>query len=169
MAPPKGNQFWKQRSSHGRRPIFASPDDLWNAACEYFEWVDANPLYEDKVTSYQGVNSHEPLMKMRAMTLGAMCLFIDINHSTWCEYCKKDGFSEVTARIDAIIRAQKFEGAAAELLNANIIARDLGLADKQETTAEIDVNNKMDDMQLARAIAFALNRADRKANKDNET
>ena len=31
-----------------------------------------------------------------------------------------------------IIKTQKFEGAAAELLNANIIARDLGLADKKE-------------------------------------
>ena len=29
---------------------------------------------------------------------------------------------------------QKFAGAAADLLNANIIARDLGLADKQDLT-----------------------------------
>ena len=32
----------------------------------------------------------------------------------------------------AVIRTQKFEGASAGLLNANIIARDLGLSDKTE-------------------------------------
>ena len=31
-----------------------------------------------------------------------------------------------------IIRTQKFTGAAAYMLNANIIARDLGLANKEE-------------------------------------
>ena len=36
MAAPLGNQFWKARSSHGRNPIFVSPDDLWTAASEYF-------------------------------------------------------------------------------------------------------------------------------------
>ena len=34
--------------------------------------------------------------------------------------------------IEKIIYRQKFEGAAAGLLNANIIARDLGLRDKQD-------------------------------------
>ena len=36
--------------------------------------------------------------------------------------------------MDEIIRTQKFEGASADLLNPNIIARDLGLADKSELT-----------------------------------
>jgi hypothetical protein len=35
---------------------------------------------------------------------------------------------------DAIFR-QKFEGASADLLNANIIARDLGLADKKDLSS----------------------------------
>lgn len=132
MAAPLGNQFWKARSSHGRNPIFGSPDDLWNAACEYFEWVDANPLYEDKVTSFQGVNTHEPIAKMRAMTVEGLCLFLDISKQAYGEYRLRNGFGDVTSRIDAVIRSQKFAGAAADLLNANIIARDLGLADKSE-------------------------------------
>ncbi|WP_290688531.1 terminase small subunit [Haematobacter sp. UBA3484] len=40
--------------------------------------------------------------------------------------------SEVITRVEQIIRTQKFEGAAADLLNPNIIARELGLADKTE-------------------------------------
>lgn len=134
MAAPLGNQFWKARSSHGRNPIFGSPDDLWNAACEYFEWVEANPLYEDKIVSYQGVTTHEPVAKMRAMTAAGLCLFLDISRQSWDEYRKRQDFLAVTSRIEDVIRSQKFAGAAADLLNANIIARDLGLADKSEVS-----------------------------------
>lgn len=139
MAAPKGNQFWKARSSHGRAPIFASPDELWEAASEYFEWVEKNPLWEDKVTSFQGVNTHEPVAKMRAMTIMGLCIFLDISDETWANYRERDGFVGVTTRIDRIIRTQKFEGASADLLNPNIIARDLGLADKQETSGTMQV------------------------------
>ena len=52
MGAPKGNQFWKARAKHGRDKIFKTPDALWKAACEYFEWVDDNPLEEAIV--YQG-------------------------------------------------------------------------------------------------------------------
>lgn len=132
MPAPIGNQFWKARSSHGRNPIFASPDDLWTACTEYFEWVEAHPLYEDKVTSFQGVNTHEPVAKMRAMTLDGICIFLDIARRTWDEYRSREDFLPVVTRVEEIIRNQKFTGAAADLLNPNIIARDLGLADKTE-------------------------------------
>lgn len=134
MPAPKGNQFWKQRSSHGRSPIFANPDDLWSAACEYFEWVEANPLYEDKITSFQGVNTHEPVAKMRAMTIAGLCIFIDIARRSWDEYREREDFLPVATRVEDVIRTQKFEGASADLLNPSIIARDLGLADKSELT-----------------------------------
>lgn len=136
MAAPVGNQFWKARSSHGRNPIFASPDDLWEACCEYFEWVEDNPLYEDKLTSYQGVNTHEPVAKMRAMTISGLCIFIDVARRTWDDFRKRDDFLPVVSRVEEIIRTQKFEGASADLLNPNIIARDLGLADKSEFTGK---------------------------------
>lgn len=136
MAAPKGNQFWKARSSHGRAPIFADADQLWDAAAEYFEWVEANPLYEDKITAYQGVVTHEPVSKMRAMTLAGLCVFLDIDRTTWAAYGAREDFSPVTTRVEEIIREQKFTGAAADLLNANIIARDLGLADKSELTGK---------------------------------
>lgn len=136
MPAPKGNRFWEARSSHGRKPIFASPEDLWEASVEYFAWVEDNPLWEDKVTSYQGINTHEPVAKMRAMTVDGLCIFLDIGKQTWYDYSARDDFSEITTRIESVIRSQKFAGAAAELLNANIIARDLGLADKSELSGK---------------------------------
>ena len=63
--------------------------------------------------------------------------------------------------MEEIIRQQKFEGAAANLLNANIIARDLGLADKAEITGRDGgpIETKMTDLEGARRIAFSLARA----------
>jgi hypothetical protein len=132
MAAPKGNRFWEARSSHGRAPIFKTPDDLWQACVEYFEWVEANPLYESKPFAYQGTVVQEPVAKMRAMTMMGLCNFLDISTQTWAAYRGKEDFSEVVNRAEQIMRQQKFEGASADLLNPNIIARDLGLADKTE-------------------------------------
>ena len=136
MVAPKGNRFWEARSSHGRSPIFAAPDDLWAACLEYFDWVDLNPLYEAKPFAYQGVVVQEPVAKMRAMTVVGLCNFLDIGTSTWSDYGQREDFSAIVSRAEQVMRQQKFEGASADLLNPNIIARDLGLAERQEHTGK---------------------------------
>ncbi len=133
MAAPKGNQFWKKRSKHGTNPKFSLPDDLWDACCEYFNEVESNPLWESRVVQRNGEPEEFTLPKMRAMTVGGLCVFLDIDQTTWENYRSKQDFFRVTKKVDEIIRDQKFSGAAAGLLNPNIIARDLGLSDKQET------------------------------------
>jgi hypothetical protein len=145
VAPPKGNQFWKARSSHGRDKIFASSDALWDAACEYFQWVEDNPLTEYKVAQFQGAPVSMELPKMRAMTIAGLCTFIDIDETTWRDWRKSDDFSTVIARVERIMYTQKFTGAAADLLNANIISRELGLADKQDLnhSGRIDSNQNI--------------------------
>ncbi|SUB82018.1 Uncharacterised protein [Pragia fontium] len=132
MAAPKRNRFWEARSSHGRNPIFGSPDDLWSACTEYFDWIEDNPLYETKAFAFQGVVTQEAIPKMRAMTIIGLCLFLDIDRSTWYALKAKEGFSDITTRAEEVIYNQKFAGAAADLLNANIIARDLGLKEQQQ-------------------------------------
>lgn len=132
MAAPLGNRFWEARSSHGRNPIFADPEQLWDAACQYFQWVEDNPLLEMKPFAYQGVVIQEPVPKMRAMTIDGLCIFLDITRQTFDNYCGREGFFDIMTRIQSVIRSQKFAGAAADLLNPNIIARDLGLIDRQE-------------------------------------
>ena len=54
MSAPTGNQFWKARTKHGRNKLFADAETLWDACCEYFQWVEDNPLWEAKYTQYQG-------------------------------------------------------------------------------------------------------------------
>ena len=69
---------------------------------------------------------------MRAMTIDGLCIFLDITRQTFDNYCGREGFFDIMTRIQSVIRSQKFAGAAADLLNPNIIARDLGLIDRQE-------------------------------------
>ena len=130
-----GNKFWEARSSAGRKPKFKTGEALYEACLEYFNWVHENPLYEDKLVTFQGQASHEPVEKMRAMTIGGLCLFLDVEYKTWQDWRKnRADLSSVITRAEAIIRVQKFAGAAADLLNPNIIARDLGLVEKNEHT-----------------------------------
>lgn len=144
-----GNRFWEARSSHGRNPKFENAEDLWQACCEYFEWNEGSPLHEAKAFAYEGVVTVESLPKMRAMTLAALCMFLDISHDTWIEWRKsRPDLSEVITRAEAVIYRQKFEGASAGLLVPNIIARDLGLAEKTEHSGGVTVNIEGKDADL---------------------
>lgn len=147
-AAPKGNRFWEARTKHGRDKLFASSDALWEACCEYFQWVEDNPLWENKVAQFQGGVVDMPVAKMRAMTVQGLCLFLDIDRTTWYEWRKQENdFSNIVTRAEEVIYSQKFAGAAADLLNANIIARDLGLADKSSmdhTTAGMPIQSTQD-------------------------
>ncbi|MBO29656.1 MAG: terminase small subunit [Rhodobacteraceae bacterium] len=153
-----GNRFWEARSSHGPKPKFDNSDDLWSACVEYFEWNEDNPLMETKGFAFQGVVTKETFPKMRAMTIGGLCLFLDVTHKQWIEWReKRPDLSAVITRAEAVIFKQKFEGASADLLNGNIIARELGLADKQDhqssdgtmTPAPAVVLSKLSDEELA--------------------
>lgn len=166
-----GNRIWEARSSAGPRPRFANGDDLWAACVEYFQWVEDNPLWEDHLVTFQGFAKHEPLAKMRAMTIGGLCLFLDVDHTTWKDWkVSRADLSQVITRAEAVIYSQKFSGAAADLLNANIIARELGLADKSELTGKdggpVQISDP-NDIDQARRVAFALGRALERQQKAN--
>ena len=137
MPAPKGNQFWLARTKHGKDKLFADEAILWEAAVEYFEWVEDHPLKEAKLFKIKNSNGDDEIVeesfsKMRAMTIEGLCLFLDVNRSTWYEYKGLDDYYNIISQIENVIRSQKFTGAAADLLNANIIARDLGLKDSSE-------------------------------------
>lgn len=158
-----GNRFWEARSSAGPKPKFDDPDVLLKACVEYFEWVEAHPLWEDKLVSFQGITKHEPSAKMRAMTIDGLCLFLDVDDATWRRWREnRPDLRAVLTRVEKVIRDQKFSGAAADLLNPNIIARDLGLAEKNEHSGAnggpIETKN-VSDLELARQIAFLLAKA----------
>ena len=132
MAAPKGNKFWELRSSHGRKPIFHDADELWDAACEYFEWATETDIEDEVLFHYQGSVTAHKAKKVRPMTIQGMCLFLDISDESWANYAKNNAFFGIVEKIKRVIYEQKFAGATVGIFNANIIARELGLADKAD-------------------------------------
>jgi hypothetical protein len=147
MSAPLGNQFWKLRSKHGRDKLFETPELMWEAACEYFQWCHDNPWYKREQVKMPGKGYtdsegeyHPPeliteIPTERPLTLTGLCLYLDCNSAYFRQFkttCSND-FSTIISRIEDTIYTQKFEGAAVGTFNANIIARDLGLHDKVDT------------------------------------
>lgn len=151
MGAPKGNEFWKLRSKHGRNRLFETPELMWDAACEYFQWCNDNPLIENKVinSSKEGVIDH-PVPKMRAYTMTGLCLYLDCSESYFREFksnLKPDesdldkDFLTIVARIEAVVFDNQLTGGMAELLSPNLVARSLGIVDKRE-----EINNPLKDL-----------------------
>lgn len=133
MGAPKKNKYWLFRDKHGRDKKY-TPEELWNEFVSYMEWLEKEPFYEVKPMVVSGKLRMAKIPKMRAATQSGFCLFADITTNTLKNYRNDKDFFHIVTRIDETIRTQKFEGAAAELLNSNIIARDLGLRDGMDHT-----------------------------------
>jgi hypothetical protein len=144
-----GNEFWKIRSRHGREKLFKTPELMWEAACEYFQWCADNPLYEYKGFAFQGEVTIEAFPLLRALTMEGLCFYLHCSSNYFKTFKAQltefdDDFMSIIHQIEKVVYRQKFEGAAAGLLNANIIARDLGLVDKGETNHKGIVNITID-------------------------
>ena len=154
MAAPIGNKFWMLRSKHGRDKLFASPELLWDAACEYFQWCEDNPWYKSEQVKMPGKGYtdsegefHAPqtiaeIPTARPFTMQGLCLYLNASVNYFrtfkAELKEKDkDFLVVITRIEETVYMQKFEGAAVGAFNANIISRDLGLSDKTESKVEV--------------------------------
>ena len=99
---------------------------------EYFEFIEQNPFKEQ---DFRGKDANEvKINRMRPMTIEGLCNALEITTHTFYNYEKISDYFHITKRIRQIIEAQQFEGAASGFLNANIIARKLGLGDKSELT-----------------------------------
>lgn len=159
MAAPKGNQFWKM-GHPGKPKVFKTPAELWDAACEYFQWVEDNPLIEVKAFG-TGLKMNVP--HLRPFTTAGLCIFLNIDRQTFHNYGNDPNYKEyfdIYNRISQVIYNQKFEGAASGFLNPVIIARDLGLSEKidQKTTSDINITPATD--KQAELIEKLKNRPD---------
>lgn len=137
MPAPKGNQFWKLRSKHGRDKLFESPELLWEASCEYFEWCDENPLIEQKPFHSQGQITMADVPHMRPYTLEGLCGYLGCDTGYFRAFKsqeRKDSkdFITVITQIEEVIFNQQYSGASSDFLNANLVARYLNISDKQE-------------------------------------
>ena len=150
-----GNQFWKFRTKHGANKIFSDPVVLWEECTAYFQWCEDHPLMAAESVKFQGEATLTMVPKMRAMTITGLCFYLRISIETWRNYKKDKDLFGVICEAEQTIYDQKFTGAAADMLNANIIARDLGLTDKQDVTVK-DESEIQTPHEVMRRLAFMM-------------
>lgn len=138
MAAPKGNKFYKLRKKDGRDPIYTA-EELRVKANEYFEEVLKNPFKVQEVVKMRDHFEYAEVEKMRPFTRGGLCNHLGIVEKTLYNYKKNEDLLHIVTHIEQVIDTQQFEGAAAGLFNASIVARKLGLTDKTETKQEGDI------------------------------
>ena len=142
-----GNCFYLLRTKVGTNCIFETPEDMKQAAIEYFLMCDNNPIYR---TDFRGKDVTEVKIPLkRVYTIEGLCNFLDVNTDYFNDFYnrKKDledekskDFIRVIKWIRATIYQNKFEGAACGELNPVIISRDLGLKDQVEN--KIDASDQ---------------------------
>lgn len=141
MGAPKGNQFWKLRSKHGRDKIFKSPEIFLESAYEYFDKADENPWNKMEVVK-SGENAGQllPVPTQKPYTIQGLCIFLGITEDTFRNYERDDSykdFFEVFTYVRNIIENQQLEGATVGAYNANIVARKLGLSDNVKQSGSV--------------------------------
>jgi len=155
MAAPKGNHFYKFRLKNGPDKKF-TPEQLWDEACKYFQWCEDNPLTEHKSWVINGKVEIVKIKRLRVFTIKGFCLSAGICLNTFNSYrkypkdtmpfsrtYKENELQFVAQTIAHTIWDQQFQGAAAGLFNASIIARSLGLMNKAENIHKFE-NEKPD-------------------------
>lgn len=133
-----GNQFWRNVpiDKLGRPAKFKTPEELWEAAKDYFDFCDNNPIFnEETKTSSNGTQVTENRLKIPYTWEG---LYIHLSVVHLDHYKTKNDFLGILTHIGNIIRNQKFMGATVGIFNHGIIARDLGLMEN----SKIDVTTK---------------------------
>lgn len=141
MGAPLGNNYWQFRNKHGRDYKY-QPEELWEEFKQYVEWVNDTPWYKNEaIKSGDMAGTIIPIPTRKPLTIEGFCLFADIVHKTFMDYEKRKDFVTVVTRIRGAIENDQLEGASVGAYNPNIIARKLGLQDKQQTehTGEIIV------------------------------
>jgi len=149
----------KRSSWHVSKPhfcTFESPEQMLELANKYFEWSENNPLEEHKLFPFQGTLTNGSLKKVRVFTIEAMCNHMGITTNAWRNYGKYEDYKDTFHIINQTIRDQKFAGAAAELFNPMIIARDLGLKDHTDMSSEDGTMTPSSGMDLSRLSTEAL-------------
>lgn len=154
-----GNQFWRQRTKHGRDRLFNDPEVLREAADNYFQWIDEHPHYKPEqkkgntiipknadLTDEQFKQATENIVDiptMRPYTLTGLCLYLNVHERYLSEFedslkGREDqlslDFSTVLYYIRQTIYQSQMEGGMLGTFNPMIVSRLLGLKDRTDVT-----------------------------------
>lgn len=148
MGFEKGHQLWKLRTKHGRDKLFSSPELLWEAACEYFQWCDDNPWIKSKKQTYDkgefSGETNEEIPTQRPYTRKGFLIYIDASENWLQEFKKKadSNFLGVIEKIENIIDNQQIDGAMVGVFNSNLVARIQGIKEQSEVSTNTVISFK---------------------------
>jgi hypothetical protein len=124
------------------RPRTFTVEEFSQAWDDYFNWVDNNPWYKNEaIKAGENAGMIIKIPTARPYSEIGFCAYNDLGEHYINQLAKSlegredeesQQFSYILTRARAKCKSQKFEGAAVGAFNANIIARDLGLADKNQ-------------------------------------
>ena len=140
-----------ERGAVPGKTIYKTHEELIAMILGYFRYIEDSPLEEDSVFAYQGRTFHDRRAKMRAPTTAGLCAWLCISRETWTQWrggSRRPEFQPVVEWVDQMMYDIKYTGASAGLLNPMIVARDLGLAEKQEVNAKTQVVIEGDEANL---------------------
>lgn len=144
------------------RPLKYTPAKLQEKFVEYVQWCKDNPIVlGTKVsnTSVEGIpyGSVTTEEKPRLVSIGGFLVYIGATRSWWGELDRaKQDFSAVKDLIRGFCEEYQKEMAAANIFNANIISRLLGLADKQQVEATAPINLSLESPKALEGLKAAL-------------
>jgi hypothetical protein len=128
--------------NRGRPRIYNDIDALNTAVMNYFLWVDEHPMYKYDYRVVDKELCEVSLPLKRPYSVRGLVQYLGTSHDYFDKIIKGDirppsnipheEFVGYWNTIKGMIWQQKFDGAAVGFFNANLIARDLGLADKTE-------------------------------------
>lgn len=160
--PLTGVQLWKEsywRFMQDHVPGYEPEDDeeaknakkltpgmLWRLACAYFEAANADVIIKlDFIKSGPDAGRIIELPTRRPYSLTGFEMYVEaygIRARLSDFFTNRDSrypeFEAVCNRIRAIITQDKFDGAAVGIYNANLMIRDLGLAEKVEAGITVE-------------------------------
>jgi len=156
MAPPKGSQFWKRRTKHGKEKLFATKELLLDASYEYFEYMDSNKWVINEITKKINVNTPDDITKKKKpksqpYSIEGLCLFLGCSFSWWRNSKLRfknnptneteSELLEAMEQIELIVFVNQFNGASIGEFDPRIMTSKLGLITKTENT-NFNVNSE---------------------------
>lgn len=126
------------------RPLKYKPDELLEKFQEYVTWAKEHPIpivknVKNTTTKGDSYSSDATEHKPRLVSIGGFLVFLGAVREWWDSLDRgKRGeeFSRVKSFIRNYCEDYQKEMASAEIFNANIISRLLGLADKKDITSD---------------------------------
>lgn len=132
--------YWEWRKKTGKPKAIPSPKKLWELACEYFQSVDDSPgIKKDFIKGGEMAGTIVDMETMRPYTwegfedyLFQRGIISDLEDYRYNKDGRYSEFGGIIRAIGKVIYDRNFSGAAMNFLNSNLIARQLGLAEKTQ-------------------------------------